>query len=91
MTITSYEITALRADFKRSHRRPARALAELLMLGNAVLEDHEMLEGEVGNAFERFVLESLSQQGVESGEFAAAVLALGKLRTTLAELQSIPD
>lgn len=91
MTATSDEIAALRADFERSHSRPARALAEMLLIGNVILEDHQLLEGEVGDAFERFVLQSLADQGVEVGEFAAAVKALGKLRETLAELQQLPD
>ncbi|CAN7204652.1 hypothetical protein LJR290_000567 [Variovorax sp. LjRoot290] len=50
-----------------------------------------MLEGEVADAFERFVLQLLSDQGVEVGEFAAALKALGKLRETLAELQQLLD
>lgn len=91
MTATRDEISALKDDFERSHRQPVRALAELLLLGNVILEDHGMLEGDVGSAFERFVMESLSQQGIDVGEFAAAVQALGKLRATLAELQSLPD
>ncbi|CAN7194862.1 hypothetical protein LJR084_000562 [Variovorax sp. LjRoot84] len=48
-----------------------------------------MLEGEVGDAFERFVLQLLNDQGVEVGEFAAALKALGKLRETSAELQKL--
>jgi hypothetical protein len=91
MTATSDEIAALQAEFERSHRRHARALAELLLLGNVILEDHQLLEGEMGDAFERFVLQCLSEQGIEVGEFAAAVKALGTLRATLAELQQLPD
>jgi hypothetical protein len=91
MPATSDEIDALRAEFERAHRRPARALAELLLLGNVILEDHQLLEGPLGVAFERFVVEALSDQGVEVGEFAAAVKALGALRATLAELQQLPD
>ena len=56
-----------------------------------ILEDHQLLEGKTGDAFEQFVLQSLSDQGVEVGEFAAAVKALGTLRATLAELQQLPD
>lgn len=91
MTATSDEIAALRAEFERSHRRPARALAELLLLGNVILEERQLLEGKTGDAFEQFVLQSLSDQGVEVGEFAAALKALGALRATLAELQQLPD
>jgi hypothetical protein len=91
MTATSDEIAALRAEFERSHRRPARALAELLLLENLILEDHQLLEGKIGDAFEKFVLQSLSDEGVEVGEFAAAVKALGTLRATLTELQQLPD
>ncbi|MBT2326764.1 hypothetical protein J7E62_31110 [Variovorax paradoxus] len=91
MPATSDEINALRAEFERAHRRPVRALAEILLIGNVILEDHQLLEGELGEAFERFVLQALNDQGVEVGEFAAAVKALGKLRATLAELQQLPD
>lgn len=91
MTATTSEIAALRAEFERAHSRVARALAELLLLGNVILEDHELLEGKIGDAFEQFVLQSLSGEGVELGEFAAAVKALGTLRETLAELQQLPD
>lgn len=91
MTATSSEIAALRAEFERSHRRPARALAELLLIGNVILEDHQLLEGRVGDAFERFVLQTLSDEGVETGEFAAALKALAALRETLAELQQLPE
>jgi hypothetical protein len=91
MTATSDEIAALMADFEQSHSRPARALAELLLLGHVILDGHDLLEGEVGIAFERFVLEALSQRGIEVDEFAAAVQALSKLRETLVELQSLPD
>lgn len=91
MTATRDEIAALMADFEQAHSRPARALAELLLLGNVILGGHDLLEGEVGIAFDRFVLEALSQQSIAVDEFAAAVQALGKLRETLAELQSLPD
>lgn len=51
----------------------------------------QLLEGKTGDAFEPLVLRSLSDQGVEVGEFAAAVKALGTLRATLAELHQLPD
>jgi hypothetical protein len=91
MPATSDEISALRAEFERGHRLPARALAELLLIGNVILEDHQLLEGPLGVAFERFVMEALAEQDIEVGEFAAAVKALGTLRATLAELQQLPD
>ena len=47
MTATSDEIKARRAEFERSHRRAARALAELLLVGNGIPEG---LEGDVGSA-----------------------------------------
>lgn len=56
-----------------------------------ILDGHDLLEGEVGIAFDRFVLKALAQQGVQVEEFAAAVQALNKLRDTLAELQSLPE
>ncbi|VTU46061.1 hypothetical protein SRS16P2_00464 (plasmid) [Variovorax sp. SRS16] len=91
MAATPEEVAALRRTFEQDHRKPARALAELLLMGNVLLESHEALEGRLGERFEAFVLESLDDEGVSHAEFARAVQALQDLRATLANLDELPD
>jgi hypothetical protein len=91
MAATPQEVAALRKAFEQDHRKPARALAELLLMGNVLLESHDVLEGQLGERFEAFVIESLDAEGVSHAEFARAVQALNDLRTTLAALEDLPD
>ncbi|VTU20212.1 hypothetical protein SRS16CHR_02597 [Variovorax sp. SRS16] len=90
MPATPQEVAALRRTFEQEHRKPARALAELLLIGNVLLESHEALEGRLGERFEAFVLESLEDEGVSHSEFARAVQALQDLRSTLETLDGLP-
>jgi hypothetical protein len=91
MAATLEEVAALKRAFEREHRKPARALAELLVVGNALLEVHDSLDGEIGDAFEEFVLRCLDSQGVGLEELKRAVEAVGALRATLVELDNLPD
>ncbi|GAA4358130.1 hypothetical protein GCM10023165_52770 [Variovorax defluvii] len=91
MPATPHEFAALTAAFEKAHSRPARALAELLLVGNVALEGHDSLDGPIGDAFEEFVVNCAEQHGVSLADFKAAVTALGNLRATLDELDQLPE
>ena len=91
MAATYEEIAALRRAFEEGHSRPARALADLLLGGNVCPESHEVLEGPIGDAFEAFVIQCVQDQGVTISQFKAAVEALGVLKSTLDELDQLPE
>lgn len=91
MTATPDEFAAISTAYESAHRLPARALAELLITGNIGLDANGVLEGPIGDAFEAFVLQCASDQGVTVEEFGAAVAAFGRLRETLAELDGLPE
>jgi hypothetical protein len=90
MPATPQEVATLQQAYEQAHSRPARALAELLLVGNVILESHELLEGRIGEAFEGFVLASLQESDVSQDDFKAALVALGTLRATLDELERLP-
>ena len=91
MPASPTEVRALTETFDRAHSRPARALADLLIVGNETLESHFELETRIGDAFEDFVLDCARKNGVSIQEFKATVEALGRLRETIAELDQLPD
>lgn len=91
MPATPNEFAALTAAFDKAHSRPARALADLLLMGNVTLESHDALEGPIGDAFEKFVMDCAMEEGVSITEFKAAVRGLGELRATLDELDQLPE
>lgn len=91
MPATTAEFAAITAAYESTHRPPARAVAELLITGNIGLEANRVLEGPIGDAFEAFVLQCASDQGMTVEEFGVAVAAFGPLRETLAESDGLPE
>ncbi|WP_218668920.1 hypothetical protein [Variovorax sp. KK3] len=77
-------------DFEQAHPPMARAMADLLLRGNVVLEEHELLEGSVGDGFEAFVLGVLEEHGTSREVFAATLTALSRLRDTIDHLDQLP-
>lgn len=61
MPATPEEIMELLNAFDAAHPPMARAMADLLLRGNVVLEEHQLLEGQIGDAFEAFVLRVLEE------------------------------
>ncbi|MBU1361463.1 MAG: hypothetical protein KKC85_04895 [Gammaproteobacteria bacterium] len=91
MPASPAEFAVLTATFDKAHSRPARALAELFLAGNSILESHDLLEGPIGDAFEKFVMVCAIGQGVSITAFKAAVKGLKELRATLDELDQLPE
>jgi hypothetical protein len=90
MAATPVEIKMLVDAFEAAHPRMARAMADLLLRGNVILEEHSLLEGTVGDDFEAFVFKVLDEHGIGKDQFAATLIALGRLRETIDHLDQIP-
>ncbi len=89
--MTAEELSTLRLAFERQHGDAARALADLMLTGNATLERHGVLDQMMGERFEIFILACLKEQGLTFRQFSSAVAALGMLTSTIAELDRLPD
>ena len=90
MPATPEEMERLVTAFEKAHAPIARAMADLLLRGNVILEDHLMLEGPIGDAFEAFVFSVLAERGIDKEAFAATLIALDRLRDTIDELDRLP-
>jgi hypothetical protein len=90
MPATPEEMQALVDAFEAAHPRMARAMADLLLSGNVLLEEHRLLQGPIGDAFEAFVFKVLDEHGIGRGRFAATLIALGQLRDTIDHLDQMP-
>ena len=76
--------------FDKAHGPIARAMADLLIRGNVILEEHRLLEGKVGDAFEAFVFNVLAEHSIGKDEFAQTLRALERLRETIDQLDQLP-
>lgn len=90
MAATPEELKLLVDAFEAAHPRMARAMAELLLRGNVILEDHRLLDGAVGDAFEGFVFSTLDKYGIKKDQFAETLIAFERLRETIDHLDQIP-
>ena len=90
MPATPEEMQNLVAAFDKAHRPLARAMADLLIRGNVILEEHRLLEGKVGDAFEAFVFDILAENNISTEEFADTLIAFERLRETLDHLEQLP-
>jgi len=90
MPATPEEMERLVNAFEKAHPPVARAMADLLLRGNVILEEHRMLEGPVGDGFEAFVFSILAEHGIQKEAFAATLIALDHLRDTIEELDRLP-
>lgn len=90
MPATPEEIKMLVDAFEGAHPRVARAMADLLLRGNVILEEHSLLEGTVGDAFEVFVFKVLDEHGIGKDQFASTLIAFERLRDTIDHLDQIP-
>ena len=90
MPATPEEMKRLVEEFEKAHAPLARAMADLLIRGNVILEEHRVLESAIGDAFEAFVLETLHEHGIQKEEFADTLIALERLRSTIDQLDQIP-
>ena len=90
MPATPEEMQTLVEAFDKAHRPVARAMAELLIRGNVLLEEHRLLEGKVGDAFEAFVFGVLAEHDIGTEEFAQTLIAFERLRETLDHLEQLP-
>ncbi|VTU29443.1 hypothetical protein H6CHR_03196 [Variovorax sp. PBL-H6] len=89
MPVTPEEMKRLIEAFDNGHAPVARAMANLLIRGNVILEEHQMLEGRIGDAFESFVFEVLVEHGVSQEAFAETLQALVRLRDTIDHLEQL--
>lgn len=90
MPATPDEMKMLLDAFEAAHPRMARAMADLLLRGNVILEEYRLLEGPVGDAFEAFVFKALDEHGIGKDQFAATLIAFERLRDTIDHLDQIP-
>lgn len=90
MPATPEEMKTLVSAFEAAHPHLARAMADLLLQGNVVLEEHGLLDDPVGDAFEAFVLSTLTEHGIQEEAFAATLIGLTRLRDTIDELDHLP-
>ena len=90
MPATPEELKQLIDTFEQAHAPIARAMADLLVRGNVILEDHQLLEGPVGDGFEEFVFNVLAEGGITKAEFAATLVAYDRLRETIDQLDQLP-
>jgi hypothetical protein len=87
---TPEELKSLVDAYDQAHPSLARAMAELLVRGNVILEDHRLLEGEVGDRFEAFVFHVLAEHSIGKEAFAATLIAYERLRDTIDQLDRLP-
>ena len=90
MPATPEEMKTLVSAFEAAHAPVARAMADLLLQGNVVLEEHGLLEDPIGDAFETFVLATLAEHDIQQEAFAATLIDLTRLRDTIDELDHLP-
>ena len=90
MPATPEELRRLIYEFDEAHAPVARAMADLLVRGNVILQEHELLDSPIGNAFEEFVFKSLAEQGIRKEAFASALRGLQRLRETIDQLDQLP-
>lgn len=90
MPATPEELNALVDAYDKAHPSMARAMAELLVRGNVILEDHELLEGAVGDRLEAFVFNVLADHNISKEAFAATLIAYERLRDTIHQLDQLP-
>lgn len=90
MPATPEEMKRLVDAFEEAHAPVARAMADMLLSGNVILEEHQLLEGPVGEAFEAFVFSVLAERGIHKEAFAATLVDLDRLRDTIEELDRLP-
>jgi len=91
MPATPEEMKRLVDAFEDAHAPVARAMADLLVRGNILLEDYQMREGPVGDAFEAFVFSVLHEHGIRREAFAKTLVALNHLRETIDHLDRLPS
>ncbi|MDR6536984.1 hypothetical protein [Variovorax soli] len=65
-------------------------MADLLLRGNVILEEHQLLDGDVGDGFEAFVLGVLQEHRISKEVFAETLIALSRLRETIDHLDQLP-
>ncbi len=62
----------------------------MMVRGNALLEEHELLESRVGDRFEAFVFDMLAEYGIAPARFAETLRAFERMRETLDHLEAFP-
>ena len=90
MPATPEEMERLVEAFEKAHAPVARAMADLLVRGNVILEEHRMLEGPIGDDFEAFVFDVLQKHGIQKEAFAKTLVDLDRLRDTIDQLDQLP-
>lgn len=73
MAATREEPEAVKRTFERQHANSARALADLLLTGNATLESHGMRDQLMGESFEAFIWACARECGLKPAQLNAAV------------------
>ena len=89
MPATPEEMKALIDAFEAAHPPVARALADLLVRGKAILEEHHTLSIPLGDDFEALVVELSVGHGVSRQMLDSTVAALERVRITLEHLDGL--
>lgn len=90
MPATPEELQQVVDAFERAHPPISRALADLHLRGNIVLEEHGLLDSAIEDGFEEFIVATLKANGFTLESFAAALRDLEKMHLTIDELERLP-
>ena len=87
---TPEEMKALVDAFEAAHSPIARALADLLVRGKAILDEHRTLPAPLGDEFETLVLKLSAEHGISRQTLQSASAALERVRFTDEQLDQLP-
>lgn len=81
---------ALVDAFEAAYTPVARALADLLIRGKAILEEHRTLPTPLGDDFEALVFKLSAEHGISRQALQSASAALERVRITVEQLEQLP-
>lgn len=90
MPATPEEMKLLVDTFENAHPPLARAMADLLLRGLDILQEHRLEEHSLVVAYEALVNEMAEQHGVSKQVLSGSVAALRRLRATVDQLDRLP-
>jgi hypothetical protein len=90
MPATPEEMKHLVDEFESGHSPVARALADLLVRGKGILQEHRQIDKSMNDAFEELVLRLSQDHGVSRQMLNDTVAALERVRITVDHLDQLP-
>lgn len=89
MPATPEEMKLLVDAFEDAHPPLARALADLLVRGKEILEEHRLKEDALANDFETLVLRLSREHGVSEQTLSGTVATLRRIQVTVDQLDRL--